>query len=575
MHDSARPSVERAPLNRIGVKTLADHALLYGAVLLALAPAGFLVISSFNLADLGQPFRFGFDGWLQALSSSTTLGSIGTSLILALRVLPGLAIALLISWALVRRSIPGRTFIEGSLWFAFFLPPVPMAIAWTLLLHPAYGLINQALAYVPMLPRPFFSIQTIPGIMWVHLTVSTVPFLVIVLTPAIRQLDAAFEEAARVNGANPLQTALRVIGPMLAPAMLVGLIATYTRGLESFEVEQIIGPPIGIFVFTTRIYDLIREDPPLLAQAMALACLFLLVLAVLVVIQLRWMRQSSAVATIRTQSQRTVRPPRTRLALVILATAICGYLAISVYLPLATLIVGSFNKIFGFFGVAQPWTTEHWTRVLLDSRFDRAVVNTVLLGIAAGLLFLPVYLRIAWILARTEVRGRAAAMLVLWLPWAIPGFAFGLTLLQVMLRIDLFAPLYGTFVPVIVALFIKELPLGVHLLRVALVQAGRQLEDAARVAGAGNFTAFRKITLPLVSSTVVSVFILIFVSVAREISTIVLVAGPNTETVSLLMFNYATSGQNESAAVVGVLFAVLAVPLAFLFRGRIVAEGLR
>ena len=557
------------------VKTLADYALLYGAVLLALAPAGFLVLSSFNLANLGQPFRFGLDGWRQALSSSTTLGSVGTSLILALRVVPALAVALLISWALVRRSVPGRAFIEGSLWFAFFLPPVPMAIAWTLLLHPAYGLINQALAHVPLLPSPLFSIQSIPGIMWVHLTVSTVPFLVIVLTPAFRQIDASFEEAARVNGANPLQTALRVIGPMLAPALLAGLIATYSRGLESFEVEQIIGPPIGLFVFTTRIYDLIREDPPLLAQAMALACLFLLILAGLAAIQIWWIRRSSAVTTVQVQGQRTTRSPRNRLAVPILVTAICSYLAISVYLPVATLVVGSFNKIFGFFGVPHPWTTQHWTQVLFNSRFDQAVVNTVLLGVAAGLIFLPIYLRIAWILARTEVKGRTAAMLILWLPWAIPGFAFGLGLLQVMLRVDLLAPFYGTFAPVVLALFIRELPLGVHLLRVALVQAGDELEEAARVAGAGNFTAFRRITLPLVSPTVVSVFILIFIAAAREISTIVLVAGPRTETVSLLMFNYAVNGQNEAAAVVGVLFAALAVPLAFLFKGRVVADSLR
>ena len=239
-------------LMRAWAKTGSDHILVYAAVALALAPVGYLIWASFDMAGLGQPYRFGFSGWFEAFSAPATLSTVGTSFLLGLRVLPALAVALFISWALVRHALPHRGFIESSVWFAFFLPPVPMAIAWTLLLHPAYGLINAALAHVPFLPAPMFSIQSIAGIMWVHLTVSTVPFLVIVLIPAIRQLDMTFEEAARVSGSGALNTALRVTYPLLAPAILAGLLATFSRGLESFEVEQIIGPPVGIYVFATQ-----------------------------------------------------------------------------------------------------------------------------------------------------------------------------------------------------------------------------------------------------------------------------------------------------------------------------------
>ena len=557
------------------VTSVSDHALVYAAALLALAPAGYLVWASFDMSGLGQAYRFGWNGWLGALSAPATLGAVGTSFVLALRVVPALAIGLFISWALVRRSIPCGGFIESSIWFAFFLPSVPMAVAWTLLLHPAYGLINAALAHIPFLPVPLFSIQSFPGIMWVHLTVSTVPFFVIVLMPAVRQIDATFEEAARVSGARAFQTALRITYPLLAPAILAGLLAAYSRSLESFEVEQVIGPPVGIFVFATRIYDLIREDPPLIAQAMALSCLFLLAMALLAAVQYWWLRRSPPVVTVRSQGQRREQVSRRASTPVLLAVVILLYLAASIYLPVATLVMGSFNKIFGFFAIPQPWTVAHWTRVLTDPRFGRAFVHTIELGGGAGLLFVPIYLRLAWILARRQVAGGSTAMLLLWLPWAIPGFALGLALLEATLRIPPLSPLYGTFVPVLIGIFVKELPIAVHFLRGALEQTGRELEDAARVAGASAFRVFRQITLPLISSTVVAVFVLIFAAAAREIATIVLVAGPGTETVSLLMFDYASNGRNESAAVVGVLFAVLAVPLAILFRGKVVIGGLR
>ena len=347
-------------LMRAWAKTGSDHILVYAAVALALAPVGYLIWASFDMAGLGQPYRFGFSGWFEAFSAPATLSTVGTSFLLGLRVLPALAVALFISWALVRHALPHRGFIESSVWFAFFLPPVPMAIAWTLLLHPAYGLINAALAHVPFLPLPMFSIQSIAGIMWVHLTVSTVPFLVIVLIPAIRQLDMTFEEAARVSGSGALNTALRVTYPLLAPAILAGLLATFSRGLESFEVEQIIGPPVGIYVFATRIYDLIREDPPLIAQAMALSCLFLLAMAILAALQFWWLRRRPPVATVRSHEQRQRRMPRHAATPKVLSAIVLIYLAVSVYLPVVTLVVGSFNKIFGFFAIPYPWTLAHW-----------------------------------------------------------------------------------------------------------------------------------------------------------------------------------------------------------------------
>jgi ABC-type Fe3+ transport system permease subunit len=55
----------------------------------------------------------------------------------------------------------------------------------------------------------------------------------------------------------------------------------------------------------------------------------------------------------------------------------------------------------------------------------------------------------------------------------------------------------------------------------------------------------------------VSVFLLIFAGTLRDIGTIVLIATPGTQTMSLLMFEFAVSGQLESAAVIGVIVAVV------------------
>jgi len=554
---------------------LGGATLLWSMLFVALLPVVYLLFSSFNISEIGTPYRFGFDNWIEVLAAPGTGRAIVNTLILSTRVIFAFIAALGISWSLVRWQIPARRFVEVSLWIAFFLPSVPIAMAWILLLHKDYGLINAALGLVPFMPKHLFSIHSLAGIMWVYGTIATTPFLTIIFTPVFRQMDAAFEETARVNGADQLQTVRRIVLPILLPALLIGLLATFIRSLESFEVEQIIGVPARIFVFTTRIYDFTHEIPPLYNQAMALGSLFLVIVVALAAVQVAYIRLRPVGIISRGQNaRRTISARRgSRLAVTV---AIVGFVLVAVYLPLATLLLASFTKVFGFFGMRDPWTMAHWLRVFADARFLVAVRNSFVFGGVVAVLAMPLYLRLGWILARSAgSRLGALAAALLWLPWALPGFAFGLAILDLLLKVDILAPLYGTAVPIIFTMLIREMPVGVQLLKVAVEQHGRELEDAAAVAGASPLATFQRITLPMLSPTMVSVFIIVFAAVVKEIGTIVLLAGPGTETLAMLMFDYANEGHAESSAVIGVLFALAAAALSFAVGRRLVLAGPR
>jgi iron(III) transport system permease protein len=555
------------------VRNAGDGALLWSALILALIPVIYLVASSFNVADLGRPYAFGLDNWAAALTSSGTVRAIGNTLVLSTRVIFAFVAALAISWAIVRLDIPGRRFVEASLWVAFFLPSVPVAMAWILLLHRDYGLINLALQHVPFLPKHMFSIHSMAGIMWVYVTIATTPFLTIVFTPVFRRMDAAFEEVARVNGASRLQTMLRIVLPTLFPALIIGLLATFVRSLESFEVEQLVGAPARIFVFTTRIYDLTREDPPLYNQAMTLGTLFLAIVLVLAALQVLYLRRHPTSVTASGRSARVAISARPGVRAAAGAIAI-GFVIITIYLPLAMLLIGSCTKVFDFFGMHDPWTAANWFTVLTDDRFLRATRNSFVFGLGVAIVAVPLYLRLAFIIARASgSRQGALASVLIWLPWAVPGFAFGLAILDLLLRVGFLAPFYGTAAPIVFAMLIKEMPVGVQLLRVAVEQHGREFEDAAAVAGAARWQTLRRITLPMLSPTLSAVFIIVFAGVMKEIGTIVMLSGPGTETLSMLMFDYANEGHKEAAAVIGVLFAVGSAFLAMAVSRRIVLTG--
>ncbi len=567
------PQPRRRPWAQLIPVTL-NTAFLYAVVIAAIVPVGFLLVFSFNAASVAEPFRFGFDAWAAVLSKPSNLGAIATSFVLSLRSAIGGVVALILSWCLVRLDLPGRRTIEVALWFGFFMPAVPIAMAWGLLINPRYGLINQLFAGIPVLSGLELNAQSVAGIMWVHLTIGTIPFLTLVFAPVIRQFDATFEEAARASGATWFTVMRRVTLPLLAPAIFAGMIANYIKVFESFEVEQLLGRPAGLYVFATRVYDLVGAQVPQFAEAMALST-FLLVLATgLALLHNRFNRDRPAAPTMCPQGIRrghAVSP----IARWTVAVVVIAFVAVAIGLPVATIVVCSFAKIFGFFNLPQPWTIAHWTAVLGDPRFAHALVNSLVAGLGIGVVSVSLFFWLAWLLVRGEVKGKALAAQLFWLPWALPGFMIALAILWMTLRFDVFAPLYGTFVPILVVLAIKELPIGVHLFKVAIGQMSPQLEEAAAIAGASRWMTVRRITLPLLSSAVVSVFIIVFIAVMKEISSIVLLAAPGTQTISLLIYEYAYNGKSESAAVIGVLYAVVAFATAILISRRATAQHLR
>ena len=564
MTASVQASAPPAMSDTVGTRrTFFSPRVVWGVLLLlvvgvvAFLPVLYVLVSSFNIAPPHLPYQFSLDGWIEVYSNSKTWGSVLVTVILAARVPIAIVIAFVLCWLLVRVEIPGRRFIEMTLWFGFFLPGIPMTMGWILLLDANYGLLNLAAKKLGA-SDAIFSISSVPGIMWVHIALTTVPVMVILLAPAFRQFDSAFEEAAEVSGSGIIRTMRRVTIPLLAPALLTAFVASFIRSLETFEIEQIIGAPSGIYVYGTRVYDLVFSDPPRFAQAMAVSSFFLIILFALAIPYHMYLLRTANQATIAGRGVRLQSGTKPKWVYAVSALVIL-YVVCTIILPFAVLILGSFTRLFGFFFLKDPWTVSHWATVLTDERFFNAAMTSVWLGIAAGVIGIIVFALLAWVLVRTDIWGRGIISLLIWLPWAIPGLVLGLTLLSLILRVPAFHIFSGSIIPLIFALVLKELPVGVQLIRASLAQVSDQLEEAAEVSGAGFVRTFIRVTLPLIAPTLVAVFLLTFAATIRDISTIVLIAAPGMRTLSLVMFDYAASGRFEAGAVLGVIVAAISL----------------
>ncbi|HEY7067172.1 MAG TPA: ABC transporter permease subunit [Chloroflexota bacterium] len=557
-----------AALGRPPAELLGGLAVLAVVGIVTLVPLCYLVINSFNVAPLGRGFTWGLDGWVQAFTSPQSLSALGYSALLATRVFLGIALAFLIAWLLIRVRIPGHRFVEFSLWIAWFLPPLPIAIGWIALLDPKTGLVNLALGSLFGTSGGPFDVYSILGILWVHMTLLTVPIATILLAPAFRRMDASLEEAARASGAGTPTVLRRIYLPLLFPAMLTVVIASFIRSLEAFEIEQVIGIPAGIYVYGTRIYDLVHWDPPLYAQAMALSTIFLAVLLLLVLLYQR-VAAGREVATLGARAE-SLRPTTIGRWRWLATAALLAAVAVGIYLPLAMLIAGSFMKFFGMV-TADPFTLRHWQSVFRDPAFTRALQNSLVIGVSVAVVGVSAYALLGYCIQRSRLFGRAALNVLVWLPWAIPGILIGLALGWMFISLPGVSVLYKTLPALILALIIKELPIGTQMIRVSIAQISPELEHAARVSGAGWLATFLRIQLPLIAPMLVSVFLLVFMASLRDVSTTVLLASAASTPLSVLMLERFMTGSKEAASVIGVLLSATAIAMA-LIMGRL---GLR
>src|SRR5947199_3495558 len=342
----ARASASRRPF-ALEPSTVAYTAVLLCVALCVVYPLLLVVLESFQVAPPGQPARYGLDGWRAAFAEPLLRAALVNTLKVTIaRQVLSLALALLIAWLIARTDLPGRNWIEFAFWAAFFLPTLTVTLSWILLLDPDYGLINLALVGLGLVGRGPFDIYSFWGIVWIHVITGSLTVKVILLTPAFRNMNAAFEEASRVAGASTARTALSITVPVMAPVVLSVLLLGTMVSLQTFEVEQVLGVPFRFFVFSTMVYDLIVTRVPRYDAATALSVVVLAAMLPLIFTQ-QWLTRGRRYTTITGQFQsRRHRLRRWRWPAFALALALTR---VVLGVPLAFAVLGTLMKLFGVF----------------------------------------------------------------------------------------------------------------------------------------------------------------------------------------------------------------------------------
>jgi iron(III) transport system permease protein len=538
-------------------------------------PIILLLINSFNTATdwFVEPRSWGVRHWLNAFQRPGLVRSLGNSLLIwALTVFASLPIGISIAWILARTKIPLSHTLEFLFWISYMVPALPTTIAWITLLDPDIGLINIGLTKLGLFEQGPFNIFSVPGIVWANLMGHGIAVKVMLLTPAFRNMDSTLEEAARVGGASNALTLFKITLPlMIAPMMLVFALQLL-RVFQSFETEYLLGVPFGFYVYSTKIFALIRDPLPNYGEATVLASITLALIGLIIPLQ-RWILERRRYTTITG----AFRPGLIDLGRGnYVAFALIGLLLILLTVgPLFILVLGSFMTRIGYFVLG--FTLDHWKMVLSDPVFMKALRTTMLLAGAAAIVSPLLFSVIGYILVRTRLPGRAILDLMVWGSGAIPGILAGLGLLWVFLGTPVLNAIFGTIWALLIVVVLQGKTTGVNVMKGVFVQVGADMEEAARVSGAGWIRTYFRIWLPLLMPTLMLLAVMNFVSAAGATGSIILLASRDTMTLSLMALELSTVGvsNREAASIISIFIIAITIVGALIVRFFALRLGVR
>jgi iron(III) transport system permease protein len=538
-----------------------------------LYPLALILINSFNVSTIAEPPAYGLQAWRDAFREPgiwrSLLNSVKLGIVLQLVALP---LGIFLSWLLGRTNILFANALEFGFWISFFLPSLATTFGWMLLLDPSTGLINMSLRQLPLIGGLNFDIYSFSGIIWAHLMTHGVSTKVMLMTPAFRRMDASLEEASRMSGAGSLTTLIRITAPAMTPVIIVVVLLSVIRVFSSFETELLLGVPWGFYVYSTKIVDLARQEPPLVNQAAALGSVILLFLAAFIPMQRRLIARRQFTTVTGQFKPKVIDLGAWRYP----ATAFVGLVIFLLdVVPVLSVLGGSFMTRFGFFNLPKTWTLEYWKTALNDPRIVTALQNTLIVAVSAACFGVVMFSLIGYVLVRTKLPGRGILDSICWLPSAIPGVLSGLGLLWMFLGTPFFRPFYGTLVLLAVASVLGGITLSTQILKANFVQLGKELEEASRMSGAGLWRTYSKVIFPLMAQTMVMVAVIKFMFAAQNTSSIILLATSETRTLSLLALDQVAAGYREVASITVILIMVLTLGMALIARSVGLKVGVR
>lgn len=281
------------------------YAMMYPAVFVLLLVIVAPLVYALYLSLREYLLQFGVGEWtwarnyLEAFTNREFLISMKNTFVLTFSVVSlEFTIALALALMLNRQGLKCKNIYTIILMIPVMMPPIAVGLIWRLLLQPDLGIVNYVIGLVGI-PKlgwygdPSLAMLTVIGVDVWHET----SLILIILLSGLTSLDKTPYEAARVDGANNIQTFMYITLPMLVPVITVAVLVRMIAAIKTYDLIYILtrgGPgfkteTMSYFVYKTAFRKMSMGD----ASAQSFILLVIILLLSLILIKVMELRRGA------------------------------------------------------------------------------------------------------------------------------------------------------------------------------------------------------------------------------------------------------------------------------------------
>lgn len=542
-----------------------------------------MISTSFTLAQRdvrqagGEAGAFTLYYWQRLLASNLSMQMFVEPLLNSLMIgffvsVCAITLGSILAWLMVRTDLPFKGFFSLAVIIPYMIPSWCKSQAWITMFKteriggaPGFLMsmgidVPEWLAYGPVA-------------IIIVLSLHYYAYAYLLVSAALNSINSELEEMGEVQGAGKLTILSKITFPLVLPAMLSAIILTFSKAIGTFGVINYLGSKVNFMTLSSQLYSNIKSRNTEMGFVMALVMIAIAAFTVFVNQKLIGSRKSYA--TIGGKGGRS-----TPLGLgkwkPIITAALLIFFVVGIFAPIAILVLESFMLHEGEYSLAN-FTLHYWIGdpnpsimeglpgIFKNKDFRNALINSLKLTFVNGVFGTIFGQMLGYICAkgRGKLHGRLVEQLV-FIPYLIPSVAFGGIFLsmfstpQTIFGVQIVPALYGTFALLTLTSVVKHLPFASRAGTSNMLQISGELEEAAMICGCGFFKRFVKIVFPLSKGGFISGFMLIFVSIMKELDLIILLMTPTTTTLPYLAFQYSNGNSPQASNCVAiVMFSIV------------------
>ena len=455
-------------------------------------------------------------------------------------------------------KVRGAKLLRMCIVMATMSAPFVGAYAWIMLLG-RNGVITNFLSGLFGITMP--DIYGFNGIMLVFVT-QLFPLVFLYLQGAMSKMDASLMEASENLGCTGFKRFFTVVLPLISPTVLAGALLVFVRAMSDFGTPMLIGE--GYRTFTVILYnEFVGEVSQNKGFASAIAIIAILITMVVYFSQNFVAKKQAFSMNALHRIEKKQLHGFSNFIVHFITYVVVG---ISI-LPQLYVVYTSFLKTSGQIYVAG-YSLQSYQDMF--SRLGRSIQNTIVIPAVSLLIVVFLAVLIAYVAVRRRNVLSGAVDVISMIPYVIPGTVIGIAMISAFNREPLV--LTGGMLIMVVALVVRRLPYTIRSSVAILQQIPLYVEEAALSLGSSKPKAFFTVTLPMMSSGVLSGAILSWVTLISELSTAILLYTGKTQTLTVAIYTQIVRGNYGIASAMATVLTVMTL-LSLLIFNKISKDG--